>query len=129
MQKMKLNKDKQSVVVLGHGSRYQEGLTVILQTTERFRMQHPELEVRHAFIELAKPSLEDTVESLIADGFEKITVVPLFLSFGHHIARDLPDRMDKLTAAYPHVELVKTEPIGADPLLCDIIRDRLNLRF
>ena len=79
---MKQNRDQQSVVILGHGSRYQEGLTVILKTTERFREQHPELEVRHAFIELAKPSLEDTVEGLIADGYGRITVVPLFLSFG-----------------------------------------------
>ncbi len=116
----------QGVVVLGHGSRYQAGLSVITETAARYQSQHPELAVVPAFIELAAPSLEESVEALVREGHKQVTVVPLFLSFGHHIATDLPHRMDELGRLYPEVRFVTTEPIGADPLLCDIIQARLN---
>ena len=117
---------KQCVVVLGHGSRYQAGLSVITETAARFQSQHPELKVVPAFIELAAPCLEDSVSALVEDGHQKVTVVPLFLSFGHHIATDLPHRMAALAEQFPQVTFVTTEPIGADPLLCDIIQARLD---
>ena len=63
---------------------------------------------------------------LIENGYTKVTVVPLFLSFGHHIATDLPHRMENLAEKYPQVTFVTSEPIGADPLLCDIIQARLD---
>ena len=110
--------NKQGVVVLGHGSRHQAGLAVITETAARYQSQHPELKVVPAFIELAT--------MLIEDGYTKVTVVPLFLSFGHHIATDLPHRMENLAEKYPQVTFVTTEPIGADPLLCDIIQARLD---
>lgn len=118
--------NKQGVVVLGHGSRYQAGLSVITETAARFQFQHPEMKVVPAFIELASPRLEDSVVALVEEGFGKVTVVPLFLSFGHHIATDLPQRMVALEEKFPHVTFVTTEPIGADPLLCDIIQARLD---
>ncbi len=118
--------NKQGVVVLGHGSRHQAGLAVITETAARYQSQHPELKVVPAFIELAAPSLEDSATMLIEDGHTKVTVVPLFLSFGHHIATDLPHRMENLAEKYPQVTFVTTEPIGADPLLCDIIQARLD---
>ena len=104
--------NKQGVVVLGHGSRHQAGLAVITETAARYQSQHPELKVVPAFIELAAPSLEDSATMLIENGYTKVTVVP--------------HRMENLAEKYPQVTFVTTEPIGADPLLCDIIQARLD---
>ena len=57
---------------------------------------------------------------------EACIVVPLFLSFGHHIAKDLPARMAAFASAHPDVNLITTAPIGADPLLCEIIQARID---
>lgn len=118
--------ERVGIVVLGHGSRYPAGRAVIEQTAARFQAQHPECLVRFGFVEMAHPQLEEVVEGLTLDGRQKIVVVPLFLSFGHHIAEDLPRRMDELGKRYPNVNLITTDPIGADPLLCDIIQARID---
>ncbi|MDO4281473.1 MAG: CbiX/SirB N-terminal domain-containing protein [Peptococcaceae bacterium] len=116
----------QGIVILGHGSRYAQGLSVITETTARYKRLHPESRVAYAFIELAEPRLEETIEALVAEGLGSIIVVPLFLSFGHHIARDLPARMEALAKRHADVNFVTTAPIGADPLLCDIIQARID---
>lgn len=114
------------VLVLGHGSRYAQGLEVITETAARYQAAHPALVVRPAFVEIASPRLEDVLEAMIAEGLQKILVVPLFLSFGHHIARDLPARMAVMAERHPNVNLITTGPIGADPLLCEIIQARID---
>lgn len=117
--------ERTGVVVLGHGSRYPQGLAVIAETAARYQTAHPEYVVRYGFVEIAAPRLEDVLEAMIVEGLQKILVVPLFLSFGHHIARDLPARMAVMAERHPNVNLITTGPIGADPLLCEIIQARI----
>lgn len=116
----------EAVLILGHGSRLPEGLAVITETAARYALEHPTLYVDYAFMELATPTLREVIPKTIAKGVKKITVVPLFLSFGHHIATDLPKIMADMTATYPEVCFVTTPPIGADPLLCQIIEARVK---
>lgn len=119
------NECKQGVVVLGHGSRRAEGLIVITETAARFQERFPMYEVTHAFMELATPKLRDAIEYLVEKNVGKIIVVPLFLSFGHHMAQDLPQEMAELAARHPDVLFETKAPIGAHPVLCDIIYERL----
>lgn len=122
-----MSEDKRTgVLILGHGSRYPEGLQVITKTAARYQDAHPELVIGHGFVEMAHPQLEESVQSLAEAGMATIIVVPLFLSFGHHIAEDLPDRMAKLEAVFPAVKFITTAPIGADPLLCEIVQARIE---
>lgn len=113
------------VIILGHGSRYPQGRDVIVQTAERYQKQHPESIVRYGFVEMSEPRLETVLDELVSEKLKKIIVVPLFLAFGHHIAKDLPERMQQAAERHPNVNLITTQPIGADPLLCDIIQARI----
>lgn len=122
-----MSEDKRTgVLILGHGSRYPQGQRVITETAARYQALHPGLSVAHGFVEMAHPQLEESVTALAEAGHTTIIVVPLFLSFGHHIAKDLPDRMAAMQAAYPAVKFITTAPIGADPLLCDIVQARIE---
>ncbi|MEE0434537.1 MAG: CbiX/SirB N-terminal domain-containing protein [Peptococcaceae bacterium] len=114
------------VIILGHGSRYPEGRRVIEETVARYQKKHPQFLVRPAFVEMAQPQLEEAVAALVSEGVGQIVVVPLFLSFGHHIAEDLPTRMNVLQEAHHSVKFITTAPIGADPLLCDIVQARIE---
>lgn len=116
---------KEGIIILGHGSRYPQGRDVIQETAKRYQEQHPERVVRHAFVEMSEPRLENVLDLLAEENLQTIIVVPLFLSFGHHIAKDLPERMQRAAKRHPNVNLITTQPIGADPLLCDIIQSRI----
>ena len=56
------------VLVLGHGSRYAQGLEVITETAARYQAAHPALVVRPAFVEIASPRLEEALEQMVRDG-------------------------------------------------------------
>lgn len=116
---------KCGILILGHGSRYPQGRDVIIQTAERYQKQHPESVVRYGFVEMSEPRLETVLDAMAAENLQKIIVVPMFLAFGHHIAKDLPERMALAAKRHPNVNLITTQPIGADPLLCDIIQARI----
>lgn len=116
---------KHGVVILGHGSRLKDGLAVVIDTAGHFQERFPEYEVTHAFMELSTPTLEDAVGVLVDRQLEKISILPLFLSFGHHISKDLPKAMEKLENLYPGIVFERKAPIGAHPMLCDILYERM----
>lgn len=66
----------------------------------------PGVDVRLGFIELSSPLLTDVLPEL-----DDPVVVPLLLSRGTHVARDLPSE------AAP--------PLGPDPVLTDVLLDRI----
>jgi sirohydrochlorin ferrochelatase len=67
----------------------------------------PGLDVRLGFIELSSPLLTDVLPEL-----DDPVVVPLLLSRGTHVVRDLPED------AAP--------PLGPDPLLTEVLLDRIG---
>ena len=122
-----MSEDKRTgVLILGHGSRYPQGQRVITETAARYQALHPGLSVAHGFVEMAHPQLEESVTALAEAGHTTIIVVPLFLSFGHHIAKDLPDRWGARRAASRAVKFNTPAPLAADPLLCDIVQARIE---
>ena len=67
----------------------------------------PDVDVRLGFIELSTPLLTDVLPEL-----DDPVVVPLLLSRGTHVARDLPEDA--------------TPPLGPDPVLTDVLLDRIT---
>lgn len=118
---------KPLVVILGHGSRRPEGQFAIVDTAARYRTRHPECHVRHAFIEFAEPTLSACVDDVItAHDVRDIYVMPLFLALGNHCAKHIPEQIKELQARYPERRFLLARPLGADPLLCDIVENRIN---
>lgn len=117
---------KEAILLLSHGSRRQEAnaeWTVIWQMVQQRR---PDRLVQGAYIEFAKPSLEEAVMKLVGEGAERIIIVPLFLTVGAHCRSTIPERLDALQQKYEQVSMEMTAHIGAEPLLVDIIEKRIE---
>lgn len=124
--------DKPNVlIVLGHGSRHEEGLKVVTETADRLRGQLGEgwiIDV--AYMELARPTLEETLAKILDEADAgHVVIMPLFLSLGAHVSLQLPSAVEQLKADYPGQSIVVARHIGADPLLCDIVLGRVHEVF
>ena len=117
---------KEAVLLLAHGSRRSEANEEWKHIWQLFTERHPNLLMVGAFIEFAEPNLEDGVHLLIGQGAEKIYIVPLFLTVGNHLRQNIPERLQVLRERYPEVALELTEHLGVDPLLVQIIEQRLQ---
>jgi sirohydrochlorin ferrochelatase len=77
------------VLVVGHGSRDAEANGEFETLVATYRAARPDLDVVHAYVELAHPSLSDAL-CLLAQRTESVVVLPLFLFAAGHVKNDIP---------------------------------------
>lgn len=77
--------------------------------------------VRAAFLELAEPSIGDAIDAAVAEGAERVVVVPHFLYPGRHVGTDIPAIVDEAVARHPEVEVVLAAPTGDDPAMLRLL--------
>lgn len=101
-----------ALILFAHGARFPEWADTLHRVCQAVRNRSPETRVEPAFLEFMEPSLRGCAESLIAEGFQRIVVVPVFLAQGGHLKEDLPKLLEALRQDYPQVTLDLTGPIG-----------------
>lgn len=106
-----------ALVVVAHGSRDPRALSTVHTLLDRVRELRPGLPVHLGHIELNAPLLPDTLAALDTD---EAILVPLLLSRGYHVKRDIPEM-----AAESHVRARVAKALGPHPLLVEALYDRL----
>jgi len=76
------------------------------------REQAPGLRVELAFLEFMQPDLRTCAESLLADGAERVVVLPIFVARAGHLKRDVPLLIDELRQQYPAMHFELADAIG-----------------
>ncbi|MET9252653.1 sirohydrochlorin chelatase [Streptomyces sp. NPDC003717] len=103
-----------ALVAVAHGSRDPRALHTVSALLDRVRARRPGLDVHLGHIELNAPLLPDTLTTL---GDRPAVLVPLLLSRGHHVTRDIPAAS---AGRFP-----VADPLGPHPLLATALHDRL----
>ena len=117
---------KKTVVLLGHGSIRESANVEVRAMWAMMQAQLPELDIRGSFVEVAEPALENVIEQLVNEQVERIVIVPMFLTRGNHLSNGIPRILDAMEEKYPNVKIDLTQHLGADPLLAEIIKNRLR---
>ncbi len=76
--------------------------------------------MRPAYVDVQRPGLAEVVDDLAGRG-QTCVVVPLLLSCGTHTERDIA----RVIARHPGTA-VATPPLGPDPLLAEVLAERLQ---
>ncbi|MFI2298921.1 sirohydrochlorin chelatase [Actinacidiphila glaucinigra] len=105
------------LVAVAHGSRDPEALRTAHALLDRIRDLRPGLPVRLGHIEIDEPSLDDALAALSGE----VVLVPLMLTRGHHVERDVPGAL----ARAPHLRGRVAAPLGPHPLLAEALAGRL----
>jgi len=101
-----------ALVLFAHGSRDPEWASPIRRVCALVRARSPELRVELAFLEFIAPHLRDCVELLVAEGFKRIVVLPMFIAQGGHLKRDVPKLLDELRSLYPQARFEQADAVG-----------------
>mgnify|MGYP002377076030 CR=1 FL=1 len=76
------------------------------------RQQAPTLRVELAFLEFIPPDLRNCAEALVADGVQRVLVVPMFIARGGHLKRDLPLLLAELRQQHPGTIFDLADAVG-----------------
>ena len=115
---------KTALLLIAHGSRQAEANDDLLALANELRGSYAI--VKASFLELGEPTIEGAGGRCVAEGAERVILLPYFLSAGVHVRRDLQEHRDKLAKEFAGVQFVLAEPLGRHPLLREIVLQRAH---
>jgi sirohydrochlorin ferrochelatase len=116
----------EATVFISHGSRSEQGNKVFVSFIEKVISTGQSAMAAYGFLENARPTIFESVESCILKDASSITVVPVLLLPGIHANVDIPEELAKVSHVYPEVKISYGEPIGVNETILGIILDRLK---
>ena len=110
------------VLLVAHGSRQEAANDEIRVLAKQLQaMNHPFAEIGCAFLEIAKPSIQEALQKFIAIGAKEIVVIPYFLSAGRHVTLDIPEQVAQVNSQYPYVHIVISSYLGASDMMAELV--------
>lgn len=110
---------KTALILFAHGARDPEWAAPMRRVQQAVRRQVPEQTVELAFLEFMAPNLVDCATALVADGAEKIVVLPMFIARGGHLKQDVPLIIEQLRSTHPGVEFSLAGAVGEQELVIE----------
>jgi sirohydrochlorin ferrochelatase len=114
-----------ALVALAHGSRDPRSSASITALVDAVRSMRPDLKVERAFLDLAKPSLDTTIDRL-SRKHEEIVVVPLLLTEAYHAKVDVPSAIAAAQARHPEVRIRATPILGLEARFLEVLDLRMR---
>ncbi|WP_230412347.1 sirohydrochlorin chelatase [Undibacterium hunanense] len=112
-----------AMILFAHGARDPRWAQPFQRLQKMTQESLPGTTVALAFLEFMQPSLPELVASLVKEGCQQVTLVPIFLGQGGHVLRDLPVLVDELRVSHPALEVKLVSAAGEDDSVLSAIRD------
>lgn len=115
-----------ALLLMAHGTPTPSANTPIEKIAQSLRNQGTYTDVVLSYMELNEPSIPRAIQRFIKQNHTRIVAVPYFLQLGGHVAEDLPHELEKARTMHPHAQITLTDYLSYDPLLLNVIRDRIE---
>jgi sirohydrochlorin cobaltochelatase len=111
----------QGVILFAHGARDPNWALPFQAVAARAQALAPERQFALAFLEFMAPDLLQCGQTLVAQGCQRIDILPLFLGAGGHVRKDLPALVERLRSDFPEVDWVLHRAAGESPALVEAL--------
>jgi sirohydrochlorin ferrochelatase len=111
------------LVAAAHGTADPRGIRTVHALVREMGRLRPDLPISLGFVDVDVPALPSLVDRIVADSNQAV-IVPLLLSSGYHVAVDILGQAARHTG-----QVTAASALGPDPILADILADRLVERL
>ena len=116
---------KTAVLLMAHGSRIPEANSTVHEIAAMVKKMTGYDIVEVAFREQHKPSIQQGIDACVANGAERILLMPYFLYMGAHVLEDLPAELEEGKKRYPNVEMAMGKHLGVHRKLAEVVVERI----
>jgi sirohydrochlorin cobaltochelatase len=109
------------LILMAHGSRHPQWSQPFKTLLRKLRDDCGEDAAHLAYMENAHPLLAEVIKEAVAKGFTRFHILPLLMSSGVHMAKDIPAQAAQLSQQYPGVSIKILPPIGSHPSFADLL--------
>jgi sirohydrochlorin cobaltochelatase len=113
-----------ALLIAGHGSRDPDGIAEFLDLARAFRAHRPDVPVEIAFLEFARPTIQEGIDRLVQQGAGTIVVLPGVLMAAGHAKNDMASEVRRARERHPHVTLHMGRALDVEPRLLQLCRLR-----
>lgn len=110
-----------ALILFVHGARDPRWAVPFERLRNLIAARSPDIPVKVAFLEHARPDLAEAATELAAAGVSRIKVVPLFFGRGGHLREDFPRQLAATQARLPDVQFDVTDAAGEDDGVLDAL--------
>ena len=114
---------KSGVLLFAHGARDPAWADPVKRLQQILSAKIDQVGVHCAYLEHMQPDLATTVNRLMAQQIQRITLAPVFLAQGGHLKQDLPKQIAALQVQYPEMKLQVMPPLGESEVVLNAISD------
>lgn len=101
-----------ALILFAHGARDTQWLLPLERIRSCVEEANPQARVCLAFLSFQQPVLGECIARLAADGYDEIIIMPLLVSRGGHVSRDLPALLDEARISYPNIRFELAQALG-----------------
>ncbi len=117
------------IILFGHGARNPDWAEPFHRIRASILRRAPRTSVELGFLELMRPTLDEAIDTLVAQGVQRISIVPIFMAAGSHVKKDLPQLAATAMDRHPGVTIDIAAPVGEAAPVIDAMADyALNSR-
>ncbi|MDD5174958.1 MAG: CbiX/SirB N-terminal domain-containing protein [Sterolibacterium sp.] len=107
------------ILLFGHGARNPDWAAPFHRIRDAILKYQGDARVEMGFHELMRPTLDEGIDSLVAQGVSQIVIVPIFMAGGSHVRKDLPLMVEAAMDRHPGLAIDLAEPVGEAPEVID----------
>ncbi|MBI3524511.1 MAG: CbiX/SirB N-terminal domain-containing protein [Betaproteobacteria bacterium] len=100
------------IILFGHGARNPDWAAPFHRIRDAILARQPDARVEMGFLELMRPTLDESIDKLVALGVSELVIVPIFMASGSHVKKDLPLLAASAMDRHPALEIALAEPVG-----------------
>lgn len=114
---------KESLILLCHGSSDPIWMSSFERLRDRLGRQLGSDRVKLACLQFGRPDFCTAVEQAQRERCRRIRVLPLFLSAGGHVARDVPPLLARARDRCPGIRIELLPPVGEDERFAALVEE------
>lgn len=115
-----------AVILFAHGSAVEEANAGVRELARRIQEADSYGYVRASFLGPGQPELGAAIADAMEAGFQRVVVIPFFLTLGKHLRRDLPRLVAAEKQKYPCLEIQVGRSLEDHPEMTSLILSRIR---
>ena len=120
---------KTAILLMAHGSRIPEANSAVNEIAGMVKQFAGYDIVEVSFRENHSPNIQKGIDDCVAQGAERVLLVPYFLYAGAHVLEDLPKELEEARLRHPGVEMAMGKHLGVHKRLAKLVIDRIEEAF
>lgn len=117
---------KTAILLMAHGSRIPEANDAAAEVARMVKEMTGHEIVAVSFREMHEPSIQQGIDACVAQGAQRILLIPYFLFMGAHVQHDLPEEIAIARERHPGLLLEMGQHLGAHRKLAEIVAERID---